>query len=102
MEKMPKLKELYDRYQGDAFEVIGVNLDDSDAAREKAIKELGLSWKQVVPPGEKDDRDLWTLAMGLRTIPRLLLIDRKGILRADCTPSELEAELKALILESKE
>ena len=102
MEKMPKLKELYDRYQGDGFEVIGVNLENSDTARDKAIKELGLSWKQVVPPGEKDDRDLWTLAMGLRTIPRLLLIDRKGILRADCTPSELEAELKVLILESKE
>jgi thiol-disulfide isomerase/thioredoxin len=97
MEKMPKLKALYDSYHGDGLEVIGVNLDASDEARDKAIQELGLSWHQSVPPGEEDDRDLWTQAMGLRSIPRLLLIDRAGILRADCAPNELEAELKALI-----
>jgi thiol-disulfide isomerase/thioredoxin len=97
MEKMPQLKELYDVHHRTGFEIIGINLDRNDAARDKAIQDLGISWKQAAPPKPDDIRELWCDAMELRAIPRLLLIDCEGILRADCEPSELEAHLKTLL-----
>jgi thiol-disulfide isomerase/thioredoxin len=101
MLKMPKLKELYDQHHGNGFEVIGLSLDADDAARDKAIEENGMSWKQAVVPKENDAQQLWCKAMGLRAIPRLLLIDREGILRADCDSSQLEAELTTALQAEK-
>jgi thiol-disulfide isomerase/thioredoxin len=99
--KMPRLKELYDEHHGNGFEVIGLSLDTDDAARDKAIEENSMSWKQAVVPKENDAQQLWCKAMGLRAIPRLLLVDREGILRADCDSSQLEAELTTVLQAAK-
>jgi hypothetical protein len=101
MQKMPKLKELYDQHHGNGLEVIGLSLDTDDAARDKAIEKNGMSWKQAVVPKENDAQQLWGKAMGLRAIPRLLLIDRDGILRADCDSSQLETELTTVLQAEK-
>jgi thiol-disulfide isomerase/thioredoxin len=101
MQKMPKLKELYDQHHGNGFEVIGICLDDGNAARDKAIEENGISWKQAAVPKENDAQALWCKAMGLQAIPRLLLIDREGILRADCYPGGLETELTTVLQAEK-
>jgi thiol-disulfide isomerase/thioredoxin len=101
MQKMPKLKELYDQHHGNGFEVIGLSLDADDAVRDKAIEENGMSWKQAAVPKENDVQELWCNAMGLRAIPRLLLIDRDGILRADCDSNQLETELTTVLKAEK-
>lgn len=44
-------------------------------------------------PADERKRELWYEAAGLESVPRLLLIDRQGILRADCGPDQLEQEI---------
>jgi RNA polymerase sigma factor (sigma-70 family) len=102
MEKMPKLKALFEKHQKDGFEIIGVNLDQDPEKAENAIQAQGLTWPQVHVPSDEKTREVWYGAAELRSVPRLLLIDREGRLRADCGPDQLEAEISKLLDRSTE
>jgi RNA polymerase sigma factor (sigma-70 family) len=99
MQKMPALKKLYEKYHGQGLEIVGVCFDQDGTKGKKAIERLGLGWAQVIVPAEDKARELWATATGIDSIPRLLLIDRGGVLRADCTPGELESLITKLIAE---
>jgi thiol-disulfide isomerase/thioredoxin len=99
MALLPELKGTYRKLQGRGFEVVGINLDHSlEKAREVTLKER-LPWPVVLAPTSDEQRELWETGAGITTIPRLWLIDRKGILRADIWPSELKAEIEKLVAE---
>ena len=97
MAKMPDLKALYARHHAEGLEVIGVNFDH-DMGRKNTIaiiQKLGLPWPEYFVP---DDRqELWEEATGIRTLPRLLLIDREGILRWDGGPEEMKRRVTNLL-----
>src|SRR5262249_48845912 len=99
MAKMPALKALYEKHQGEGFAVVGVSFDNDAAVAKKALDKLGLTWPQVlVPPGDKA-RELWQEVAGIESLPRLFLLDREGVLRADCGPGQLEEEVLKLLKE---
>jgi len=87
---MPKLKSLYEKYHVDGFEIIRVSLDDDVKKVKKVCQSQGLTWPQVFVPPDEKTREIWYQGAGLESVPRLLLIDRKGLLRADCGPDQLE------------
>jgi thiol-disulfide isomerase/thioredoxin len=101
MQKLPNLKELYARWHDEGFEVVGINFDDGQATLAKTVEELSLPWPQTMGPTDEELRHLWWKAMGLGALPRLLLIDRSGVLRADCRPDELEKHITAAMTEKK-
>ena len=96
MGKMREVKELYDQRRRDGFEVIGVNFEDK-VATDRLVKTLGLPWPQVVVPQDDRTRRLWIEGPGLRGTPRLLLIDREGILRWHGGPDELTKRITDLL-----
>lgn len=89
MQKMPKLAEFYEKRRGDGFEIVGVNFDKSIDDARKAIEEKRLAWPHVHVPNEDAVRNLWYEASSFSTLPRLVVIDREGIVRAQCNPSDL-------------
>jgi thiol-disulfide isomerase/thioredoxin len=97
MKKMPQLKALYGRWRGRGLEVIGVNFDGDEAKARRAVEALGLAWPQVAVPGDEASGELWEVASGITTLPRLLIVDREGVLRFDCRPEELEGRLVELL-----
>jgi RNA polymerase sigma factor (sigma-70 family) len=97
MEKMPNLRSLYEKRHREGFEILGVSFDLDAAKVKRVCKEQGLTWPQVLVPADEKRRALWRDAADLAIIPRLLLIDREGILRADCGPDQLEEEIARLL-----
>jgi thiol-disulfide isomerase/thioredoxin len=97
MAKMPKLKETYARLHDRGFEVIGINHDNTLEVANQTITEQKLPWANVLAPTADDQRHLWYTATGTNSLPRLLLIDREGILRADTTPHALVGEIEKLL-----
>jgi thiol-disulfide isomerase/thioredoxin len=97
LKKMQKMKEFYSKWHPQNLEIIGVNLDLDKSSMTKAVKSLSLPWPQIMVPGEPSVRELWHKATGISAIPRCLIVDRQGILRADCSPKELEQELTRII-----
>lgn len=97
MAKMPKLRAFYDKHHSEGFEIVGVNFDQKIAKTREAIKKKGLSWKQVYVPPDDATRALWEEAASISTLPRLILIDRAGVVRAECNPGNLEQQINQLL-----
>jgi peroxiredoxin len=102
VEKMSKLKQLYNKRHKDGFEIIGVSFDPDAETVRKACAKDGLTWPQVLVPDDGETRELWYEAAELTSVPRLLVIDRQGILRADCRPDQLEEEITKVLDQSAE
>ncbi len=99
MAKMSDLKTLYAKYRPKGFSIIGINYDQSMETAIQYISRDNLSWPHVYVPAEDALRKLWELSCGVTTLPRLLIIDRNGVLRADVKPHELESEIEKYIKE---
>jgi thiol-disulfide isomerase/thioredoxin len=97
MKKMPHLKALHWRWHDRGLEVVGVNYDGDQAKARRACESLGLPWRQVAVPGDEKTQELWEVASGISTLPRLLILDRSGVLRFDCLPEEMERHLAELL-----
>jgi peroxiredoxin len=83
MALLPELKELYAKHHKDGLEVIGISFDQVAGKAESACKKLGLTWTQVLAPSDEKTRQLWTEASGISALPRVLILDKDGILRHD-------------------
>jgi thiol-disulfide isomerase/thioredoxin len=98
---MPDVKRMHEKYHDKGLEVIGLSLDEDPKPAAAAVQKHAMPWRiVVVPPGE-EVRELWTQAARIESIPRLLVLDRKGILRADLSrPRDLERIVLGLLAES--
>jgi thiol-disulfide isomerase/thioredoxin len=99
MQLLPDLKKTYADLAGKAFEIIGVNMDLAAEKAQGAIAKEALPWPTVLAPINKEHRSLWQTAADIGPIPRLLLIDRKGVLRADADPMNVFDEIHKLMNE---
>ncbi|HSZ59044.1 MAG TPA: TlpA disulfide reductase family protein [Tepidisphaeraceae bacterium] len=97
MAELPKLRELYSNKKAEGFEIVGINYDYAVETARRAISQQSLPWANVVAPTDQRLRDLWLDATGTSSLPRLLVLDRNGILRADITADELPATLDKLL-----
>jgi RNA polymerase sigma factor (sigma-70 family) len=93
---LPEFKKLYEKYHRAGLEVIGINFDSDVQKALKKIKELKLSWPQVHVSKDETTRKLWQQSAGIGSLPRLFLIDREGVLRAD-NPQDLEGAVAKLL-----
>lgn len=77
--EMPKVKEIYARYHGKGFDIIGVSLDNDRAALDRYLDEQDIAWRQVF------DGKGWQAELGrvyaVSSIPATFLMDRQGRIR---------------------
>ncbi|QJW96595.1 sigma-70 family RNA polymerase sigma factor [Frigoriglobus tundricola] len=93
---LPEVKNLYEKRRGEGLEVVGVNLDRDPETATKASRRLGVEWPQVLVPDDEAGRELWLTAVGTESIPLVLVLDRKGVLRA-INPQDLKATVGKLL-----
>lgn len=78
---MPALKELYAKYQGKAFEVVGVSYDTDKNAWTKAIKDLELLWPHMSDL-KGGANSVASATYAINAIPYTLLVDPNGTIVA--------------------
>ena len=93
----PVLKRVYDKWHERGFEIVSISLDNSQRQLEEALAKVETPWPQVYVLRDARVRELWYAANGIRTLPRLLLIDREGMLRVELDPRDCEAEIEAFM-----
>jgi RNA polymerase sigma factor (sigma-70 family) len=101
MALMPELKELYKKWHPKGLEIVGISLDHQVEIVQKLCKAQALTWPQVLVPHEESVRTLWEEASGISGIPRVLLIDQQGVLRAD-SGDKLEERITKLLTNSSD
>jgi RNA polymerase sigma factor (sigma-70 family) len=119
LEQRNKLKDLYHRRHNDGLEVVGIDLNnpgdkatggrwwlsspgkgwhivDDEGTKDKAATVGPFPWANVRVPRELAERELWELSSEIFALPRVLILDRRGVLRAD-TPNDLETVITPLL-----
>ncbi|MCO6485859.1 MAG: TlpA family protein disulfide reductase [Saprospiraceae bacterium] len=91
----PKVRQLYDRYKDQGFDILGVSLDSDRQRWLDAIQKDGLVWTQV------SDLQGWRNAAGqlyqVSSIPHTVLLDREGrIIARGLRGAALEQKLAEL------
>jgi len=75
LEEFPRMKQLYDEYHADGFEIIGISFDTSQGLVEEFQKKWELPWRMVMLDGAQGSlRRPYKVA----TIPSMYLIGRDG------------------------
>ena len=74
--EIPNLIELQNKFGGDKFMVLGVNVWDDDAAFKAALKEEGITYPQIVVP--QNNKDNATELYGIQGIPQIILFAPDG------------------------
>ena len=74
--EIPHLKELHNKFNGEKFTVLGINVMDQEARFKAAMEEEGINYPQIViPNGNKDNAcELY----GIQGIPQIILFAPDG------------------------
>ena len=72
-EEMPVLKEVYKRFKGDKFEIVGIAVSDKRADTEAIVPELGITWPVIY-----DAQSIPTEIYGVNAIPHIILFGPDG------------------------
>jgi thiol-disulfide isomerase/thioredoxin len=97
--ELPHVKEVYKKYKGQGFEIVGISLDNSEAQGGlKALKDFvaknDMPWPQYYQGNGWDST--FSSSWGIMSIPNVFLVDKKGILR-EVEVQNLEESLKKLL-----
>jgi peroxiredoxin len=97
-EEMPELESAYNKYREKGVEVVAVSTDDSKEPVESFVKQNNITFIVLHAPAEKmASIDQF---YKITSIPRVLVIDREGTIRADITgysPGRVEQEIQKVL-----
>jgi thiol-disulfide isomerase/thioredoxin len=71
---IPKVKEVYRKYNDKGFEVLSISIDKDEKAWRKAMLDEGMPWAQTLSPDMNKTMDQFLFS----GIPTLYLVDREG------------------------
>ena len=91
--EIPNIKNVYDQFHGDRFDVVSVAVWDEVADTEEALEEEGLAWPQII-----NAQTIPTDIYGIEGIPHIILFGPDGtIIQRDLRGRAIgEAVAKAL------
>lgn len=92
---MPKLKELYDKYHAQGFEIVGINSDEDKAVMLRFLEKEKATWLQYWDGGESGVGG----QLGIYLLPSLWLLDKQGLVRDNEALHDLEAKIQKLLAE---
>lgn len=82
------LKALYEEIGEDRLAIIGVNFDSTEKQALWAIDQTQMSWPQVFVLPDQERWSAWHDIATITVVPRTLVLDQSGVLRADITHAE--------------
>jgi thiol-disulfide isomerase/thioredoxin len=80
-EELPNVKENYEKYHAQGFDVVGISLDSDKGQLEEFLKDEEIPWVnlfQPVPEGEDQASQPTADHYGITGIPTAILVDREG------------------------
>jgi peroxiredoxin len=98
MAEIPNVKSVYERYNKQGFEIIGVSADETRADLERVVKAKGLTWPQHFEGRSGEVPNL--RRYGVKHFPTMWLVDKQGTIRDVTGAVALNEKVGKLIAES--
>ncbi len=97
--EMPNVKQVYEKYKDENFQIIGISLDNSRDILVGYLEKEGIAWPQVFDGNGWDNQV--AKIYGIRAIPQMYLIDGEGVIRkSDVRGHALEPAVAELVREN--
>lgn len=95
--EIPNVKAAYAKLHDKGFEIVGISFDQDKSALEKFVKSKEMPWPQYFDG--KGWENKFGQQFGIDSIPRMWLVDKKGVLRDANGRAELESKVTKLLAE---
>jgi thiol-disulfide isomerase/thioredoxin len=93
--EIPVLVEVYNKYKGDKFEILGVAINDKREDTMKAIEKHSIPWTHIINTG-----NIPTTLYGIDLIPHIILFAPDGtIVARDLRGNSLKAKVEEVMLD---
>jgi len=90
--EIPGIKQAYDKYHAQGFDVIGISFDTDKKALDNFVRQRQIPWPQYFDGKERENK--FDIQFGIEGIPVLWLVDKKGIMcdanAADDLPDKIQ------------
>lgn len=103
MAEIPRQKMLFEKYNDQGFEIVGVNLDDTRGPAQNVITKKALDWISIFDSGITDSADPATSNAnyyGVNGIPTMFLVGRDGKVISTTTQGKALEELVAKVMKA--
>lgn len=96
---LPELKSLYEQFNNEGFEIIGISLDTDEQLLRKFLEKNSLPWS-ISCSYKGFYKDKTALIYGINATPSTWLVDRKGIMRFnEIKGNDLKTAIELLLKE---
>jgi thiol-disulfide isomerase/thioredoxin len=95
--EIPHVKAAYEKLHSKGFEIVGISLDSDKAKLKDFTKKNGMTWAQYFDG--KGWNNTISTKFGIRSIPQMWLVDKKGNLVDQQGRQNLEAKVEKLLAE---
>ncbi len=92
----PALESVWQEYEGDGVQFVGLDTRDSDAAAVAFVRNYGLTYPQLLDPDGRQQL-LFRQTLPPQSIPSTVLVDAEGRVAARALGAVSEAQLRGLI-----
>ena len=97
MAEVPNVVKAFEKLHGKGFEIVGISLDSDKAKLVSVTKEKGMTWPQYFDG--KGWKNEFAQKYGINSIPRMWLVNKKGMLVDTNGGEGLEAKVEKLLAE---
>lgn len=97
MAEVPGLVKSYQKLHDKGFEIVGISFDQDKAKLESVTKEKGMAWPQYFDG--KGWKNEFGQKFGINSIPRMWLVNKKGLVVDTNAREGLEAKVEKLLAE---
>ncbi|MEI6536588.1 MAG: TlpA disulfide reductase family protein, partial [Verrucomicrobiaceae bacterium] len=95
--EVPNVVKTYEKLHAKGFEIVGISLDQDKSKLEGFTKEKNMSWAQYFD-GKGWGNEIST-RFGIKSIPAMWLVNKKGLVVSTNARGKLEAEVEKLLAE---
>lgn len=92
---LPKITDLYKKYQPSGFEILGVNLDSTADTIQPYMKQYGITWQNIRDAGGLDGQV--ASDYGIVLVPTMFILDKNGVVAGSITTENLEYAVQTLL-----
>ncbi len=99
--ELPLIKKVYADNHDKGFEIVGISNDSDADTLTKFTKANLMPWPQLFDPtaGAANNWNPVTMAMGVKAIPVLFIVDKKGVLRSVSGREKMQELIPKLLAE---
>lgn len=97
MEELPHVRDAYERFQKQGFEVVGISFDTERRQLEDVVKHERLAWPQYFDGLGRDAAP--GKVFGIQHWPSMWLLDRNGVVRYISAGQRLDRKIASLLRE---